>query len=75
MSEKYKIRNQEAMYFATMTAVGWVDLFTRPELNTSLLIHFGIAKKKGLDHSCLVPNAKSFAFNHQFIKRFIRYSS
>ena len=29
MSEKYKIRDQDQLYFITCTVVGWVDVFTR----------------------------------------------
>jgi REP element-mobilizing transposase RayT len=32
MSSKYKVRNQEALHFITITVIGWVDLFTRPKL-------------------------------------------
>lgn len=32
MSEKYKFKDPEGMYFITMSIVDWVDLFTRPEL-------------------------------------------
>ena len=32
MSEKYKFVDPEGTYFVTTTAVGWVDVFTRPEL-------------------------------------------
>jgi hypothetical protein len=28
MSEKYKFRGPEGLYFVTMATVGWVDLFT-----------------------------------------------
>src|SRR5688572_1501061 len=31
MSEKYKFNDPDGIYFATMTTVGWVDVFTRPE--------------------------------------------
>ncbi len=30
MSDKYKIREKDSAYFITMTTVGWVDVFTRP---------------------------------------------
>jgi hypothetical protein len=29
MSGKYKIRDQEKLYFVTFTIVEWIDLFTR----------------------------------------------
>jgi hypothetical protein len=31
MSEKYKFRDPLGCYFVTLTTVGWVDVFTRPE--------------------------------------------
>ncbi len=31
MSEKYKIRNQDKLYFVTFSVVKWVDVFTRIE--------------------------------------------
>ena len=30
MSEKYKVRNPEGLYFITLTIVDWIDIFTRP---------------------------------------------
>jgi putative transposase len=30
VSEKYKVRNPEGIYFITLTVIDWVDLFTRP---------------------------------------------
>lgn len=32
MSEKYKFRDPMGVYFVTLTTIGWVDVFTRPEL-------------------------------------------
>ena len=32
MSEKYRFGDPEGMYFVISTVVGWVDVFTRPEL-------------------------------------------
>ncbi len=29
MSDKYKIFDNQAAYFITMTTVGWIDVFTR----------------------------------------------
>ena len=31
MSEKYKVRNQEGIYFITFAVIDWVDVFTRRE--------------------------------------------
>jgi REP element-mobilizing transposase RayT len=36
MSDKYKIKDNEAAYFVTLTTVGWVDVFTR--LNQKLAL-------------------------------------
>ena len=30
MSEKYKVRDQEGIYFVTFAVVEWIDVFTRP---------------------------------------------
>ncbi|QQS51676.1 MAG: transposase [Bacteroidota bacterium] len=30
MSQKYKVRNPEALYFITITVIDWVDLISRP---------------------------------------------
>ena len=37
MSEKYKFSDPEGTYFMTMSVVGWIDLFTRPELKHVIL--------------------------------------
>ena len=29
MSRKYKIRDQESLYFITLTVIQWIDIFTR----------------------------------------------
>ena len=31
MSRKYKIRDQDKLYFVTFTVVNWIDVFTRRE--------------------------------------------
>jgi len=59
MSENYKIYNKEAAYFLTMTVVGWIDVFTRP--NHKLLIIDSLIycqKEKGLElyAFCLMPS-------------------
>lgn len=37
MSEKYKIDDKEGIYFVTLTAVDWVDIFTRRELKVTII--------------------------------------
>jgi putative transposase len=49
MSEKYKVRNPEGIYFITITVIDWVDLFTRPVFKHILIdsLEYCI-KNKGL---------------------------
>jgi len=59
MSEKYKIREKDHAYFLTMTIVGWIDLFTRP--NHKLLIVNALKycqQNKGLElyAYCIMPS-------------------
>lgn len=59
MSEKYKFNDKAGIYFVTTTAVGWVDLFTRPELKHVILDSLRYCQKsKGLViHGwCLMPS-------------------
>ena len=59
MSEKYKFRDPEGMYFVTMATVGWVDLFTRKELKHVIIDSLRhCQKEKGLViHAwCLMPS-------------------
>ncbi len=49
MSEKYKFNDPEGMYFVTMATVGWVDVFTRPELKQIVINSLRYCQKeKGL---------------------------
>lgn len=59
MSEKYKFDDPDGMYFVTQTVVGWVDLFTRPELKHVVIDSLRYCQRhKGLlIHAwCLMPN-------------------
>jgi putative transposase len=59
MSEKYKFYDPAGMYFVTMSIVGWVDLFTRPELKHVIIDSLRYCQKeKGLViHAwCLMPS-------------------
>lgn len=59
MSEKYKFYDPAGMYFVTMSTVGWVDLFTRPELKHVIINSLRYCQKeKGLViHAwCLMPS-------------------
>ena len=59
MSEKYKFDDPDGMYFVTMSVVGWVDLFTRPELKHIVIDSLKYCQQhKGLIiHAwCLMPS-------------------
>ncbi|QMU26652.1 REP-associated tyrosine transposase [Adhaeribacter radiodurans] len=50
MSEKYKIRDADKIYFITFAVVHWVDVFTRREYNDLLVESFKYCQqKKGLE--------------------------
>ena len=49
MSEKYKINDKEGIYFITLTAVDWIDVFTRRELKNVIVDSLKYCQKnKGL---------------------------
>ena len=59
MSERYKFIDEQGMYFVTLATVGWVDLFTRPELKHVVVDSLRYCQKeKGLIiHAwCLMPS-------------------
>jgi REP element-mobilizing transposase RayT len=59
MSEKYKFDDPGGMYFVTPTIVGWVDLFTRPELKHIVInsLKYCQQNKGLLIHAwCLMPS-------------------
>lgn len=59
MSDKYKIRDNEAAYFVTLTTVGWVDLFTRKNQKLAIVNSLKYCQnKKGLEIYgwCLMPS-------------------
>ena len=56
----YKIINQNALHFVTMTVVGWIDVFTREEYRKVILDSLAYCQKeKGL-----VVNAYVIMSNH-----------
>ncbi len=59
MSEKYKIRDQDGLYFVTFAVVEWIDVFTRSaysDLLVESLVH--CQREKGLEVYawCIMPN-------------------
>ncbi len=50
MSEKYKIRDQDKLYFVTFTVIHWLDVFVRREYKDILLESLRYCQKnKGLE--------------------------
>jgi len=59
MSEKYKFRNPDGIYFVTSTIIHWIDLFTRKELAIIVInVLDDLIKNKGLVvHAwCIMPS-------------------
>ncbi len=59
MSEKYKFRNEDGIYFITSTIVNWIDLFTRQTYSEIVLDSLRYCQKeKGLViHAwCIMPS-------------------
>lgn len=59
MSEKYKFRDPAGLYFITSTTVGWVDVFTRPDLKQIIVesLRYCQREKGLLIHAwCLMPS-------------------
>jgi putative transposase len=59
MSDKYKFHDPAGTYFVTSTIVGWVDLFTRPELKHIITdsLRYCQNEKGLLIHAwCLMPS-------------------
>ena len=59
MSDKYKFGDLEGVYFTTTTTVGWVDIFTRPELKQIVInsLRYCQREKGLLIHGwCLMPS-------------------
>jgi putative transposase len=59
MSEKYKVRNQEKIYFITFAVIHWVNVFTRREYKDLLVENLQYCQReKGLEIYawCLMSN-------------------
>jgi REP element-mobilizing transposase RayT len=84
MSEKYKFRDPEGIYFATSTMVHWIDLFTRKELKhivVSSIKH--CQEKKGLlvyawvlmpSHLHMIVSSKGMPLS-EIMRDFKKYTS
>ncbi len=61
MSEKYKVRNLEGVYFITCTVIDWVDLLTRPDYKQVIIDSLKhCQKKKGLQVHAFVIMSNHF---------------
>ena len=59
MSEKYKFSDPEGLYFTTTTTIGWIDVFTRPELKHIVVdsLKYCQSEKGLVIHAwCLMPS-------------------
>src|SRR6187402_3925322 len=59
MSRKYKINDQQKLYFLTFAVVRWIDVFTRKEYKDILIESLRYCQKsKGLElyAFCIMPN-------------------
>ncbi|SIQ92142.1 REP element-mobilizing transposase RayT [Mucilaginibacter lappiensis] len=85
MSDQYRVRNPEEVYFVTFTIVDWVDVFTRPSYK-QLIIESLIycQQQKGLEvysyclmtnHLHLLVSAKHPATLPDIIRDFKKYTS
>ena len=45
MSRKYKIRDQDKLYFVTFTVIQWLDVFSSDSIEISFWIAYAIAKR------------------------------
>lgn len=61
MSEKYKVRNPEGLYFITCTVIDWVDLLTRPDYKQVIIGSLKHCQKnKGLQVHAFVIMSNHF---------------
>jgi putative transposase len=68
MSEKYKVRDQEKIYFITFAVIHWVDVFTRREYKDLLVESLQYCQReKGLEIYawCLMSNHIHLALGRQ----------
>jgi len=59
MSEKYKIRDQDRLYFVTFAVVDWVDVFTRREYKDVIVESLKFCQKEKsliINGWCLMSN-------------------
>ena len=85
MSEKYKIRNQDKIYFVTFSVVKWIDVFTRSDYKDLVVDSLEFCQKeKGLEiyswcimtnHLHLIIGRCGSAKIEEIVRDFKKYSS
>tara|TARA_R110002049_G_scaffold286102_3_gene467735 strand:- start:168 stop:713 length:546 start_codon:yes stop_codon:yes gene_type:complete len=61
MSSKYKVRDQEEVYFVTITVIDWVDLLSRPEYKNIIISSLKYCSEyKGLNIHAFVIMSNHF---------------
>ena len=85
MSEKYKVRDQEKLYFVTFSVVQWIDVFTRPVYKDILVENLKFCQKeKGLEiyawcimtnHIHLIVGRNSKQKIEEIIRDFKKYTA
>lgn len=65
MSEKYKIRDQERLYFVTFSVIQWINVFTRPVYKDLLVESLKIlSREQRTEYFRLVYYDQSYTLNH-----------
>ena len=85
MSNKYKFRNIEGLYFVTLTVRHWVDVFTRNEYKDIIIENLDYCRKnKGLEiyawvimtnHVHLIIRAKEGCILQDILRDFKKFTS
>ena len=85
MSEKYKIRDQDKIYFITFSVVQWVDIFTKTEYKDVLVSSLEYCcREKGLEiyswcimtnHIHLIVGRRGLPKLEEIIRDFKKYTS
>jgi Transposase and inactivated derivatives len=85
MSDKYKFKNIEGLYFVTLTVRHWIDVFTRNEYKDIIIENLDYCRKnKGLEiyawvimtnHVHLIVRAKDGNVLESILRDFKKYTS
>ena len=85
MSENYKSRNPEGLFFITLTIINWVDIFTRPRYKHIIIDSLNYCQnEKGLrihayvlmsNHLHLIASTVDSSLLSEIVRDFKRYTS